>query len=138
MLFRDQRLPCTLPRSSGLSLALPGLTVQVVRSGVVESDLFLGLVVGFEKRFVNSLLVASKTSNGLVVGKLGQLEQHSIEDGGLGFLIGVEKELLLLAFLGLFLEEDVARRIYNKNLSVLSDNALLGGLRPNPRPTAQC
>ena len=92
MLFRDQRLPCTLPRSSGLSLALPGLAVQVVRSGVVQSDLFFGLVVGFEKRFVNSLLVASKTSNGLVVGKLGQLEQHSIEDGGLGFLIGLQKK----------------------------------------------
>lgn len=41
----------------------------------------------------------------------------------------VEKELLLLAFFSLFLEEDIARRIDNENLAVFSDNALLGTLR---------
>lgn len=82
-----------LPCSSGLCLALPGLAVDVVRRGVVESDLFLGLIVGLEKRLVNSLLVSSKTSNGLIVGKLGQLEQHGIVEGRLRILVRLQGEL---------------------------------------------
>lgn len=87
-LFHDRFLKCRLPCSrSGLCLALPCLSVEVVCRGIGKGGLLLRQVASLEEGFLHSLLVASKTPNGLIVSKLGELEQHGVVDGGLGLLI---------------------------------------------------
>ena len=82
-------LNCGLPGGLGLCLALPGLAVDVVSRGIGKGNFLLWLIVGLKKRLLDGLLVAGKASNGLVVGKLGELEQKSIVDSWLRFLIGL-------------------------------------------------
>jgi hypothetical protein len=78
-----------LPRVPRLSLAFPCLAVEVLRSRILDGSFFLGKLGGVHERLFNQLLLAHDTANGLVVGKLGKLEDESIEDGGLRFLIGL-------------------------------------------------
>jgi hypothetical protein len=60
-----------------------------LRSSVLDGSFFLGKLGGVHERLFEELLLAHDTANGLVVGILGELENESIEDGGLGFLIGL-------------------------------------------------
>jgi hypothetical protein len=60
-----------------------------LRSSILESGLFLGKLGRVHEGLFDELLLAKDTTNGLVVGKLGELEDESVEDGGLGLLIGL-------------------------------------------------
>jgi hypothetical protein len=60
-----------------------------LRSSVLDGSLFLGKLGRVHERLFEELLLAHDTTNGLVVGEFGKLENESVEDGGLGFLIGL-------------------------------------------------
>lgn len=144
-LFRDQLRKCRLSGSSSLCPALPGLTVEVVGGGIVESGFLFRYVRGLNEGVLDSSGIAQNTSNRLVVGVLGKLEQQRVEDGGLGLLIRlvvglanapgklksatyIQEELLLQALLALLFQKDVACGVDYQDLAIVSDDALLGAL----------
>jgi hypothetical protein len=66
-------------------LAFPCLGDAVDGGGGLESGLVFGEVVGLEKGLFDGLLVAENAADGLVVEELGELEEHGVVEGGLGF-----------------------------------------------------
>jgi hypothetical protein len=78
-----------LPGLLSHGFALPRLAVLVRCSSILEGNLLFWQLRGVEERLVNHLLRPKNTSDRLVVGILGQLEEEGIEDGGLRFLIGL-------------------------------------------------
>lgn len=81
------------PCLAGNSLAFPGLTIEVGGSSILDGSLLFREVGRIQERLIEQLLLTEHTSDRLVVRKLGQLKQEGVEDGGLGFFVG----LLLLA-----------------------------------------
>ena len=78
-----------LPGLLSHGFALPRLAILVRCSSILEGSLLFWQLRGVEERLINHLLRPKNTSDRLVVGILGQLEEERIEDGGLRFLIGL-------------------------------------------------
>jgi len=78
-----------LPCLAGNGLAFPGLTVEVGGSSILDGSLLFREVGRIQERLIEQFLLTEHTSDRLVVGKLRQLEQEGVEDGGLGFFVGL-------------------------------------------------
>lgn len=89
---REHACNCAAKSSStpGLGLALPRFAVEVRCGRALDGSLVLRKVRGLQERLLDELLLAEDTADGLVVGKLGELEEDGVENGRGVFLIGLE------------------------------------------------
>lgn len=71
----------------GNGFALPGLAVEVGGRSTANGGFILRKTRRVKQGLIDQLLLAKDTSNRLVVGKLGELEQESVVDGRLGLLV---------------------------------------------------
>ena len=79
----------SLPQILRSCLALPCLSVEVRSGGRLNGSLVFGKVRGLSEWFFNELLLAQDAADRLVVGILRELEEESVIDGRLGFLVGL-------------------------------------------------
>lgn len=74
-----------------LGSALPRFAVEVVCSRGLDGSFVFGQVCRLKEGFVEEFFLAEDAAGGLVVEELGELEEERVIDGGLGFLIGLER-----------------------------------------------